>query len=609
MTIREAVERFIGGEVLVPTLRGRFRWRPRQIERLFDDILRGLSPDPFFFWSPGDFGTNLEYYDADPNVHEERILFESQSKRLCPPGTRPRWAVLDGAQHLFALCIGLKGSLNYRRPFGYYSEGECRVRELYLRLCGSSFPEDGEPSPDEAKRDGLFIFLSEEEYGEQSRAGNVWVPAKRILAEEPGAIVRSLPVPSADRAEALARLNAFSDAIGRERNIRFTVVEGVPPEDVLDSYFRSLIEKTLSGDSYQGEKCEEESFFALAAQRWREYNPREEIKLLKAEIDRLGASRFPENGRRGFYLNTGFILIICRYLIDLTDETPRFEFRRFLRLIADIGEEWAKIKRSVVAAYGVYARCGWSLGMRDTALLPVIYWIYKNGKTVLSNGDLFRLWSWNALFVIMDGFGGTPPDYEPDYELAFKLRKAVDSAEGAAFPLKELCGVLKDEYPYGLSRDGAHDLSFDEYLDILLHEPCHSERSRAVLLLLRLYAFRDAPDFAGVLSGGWRQIHLHPAERFPDPDELNEIFHNAEDVRFASDASNWDSVLNQWLEPAQGEKLADAEKPLAEWAAENGVSRRELFLDNGVSLDVRDFRAFVENRKKNITAILRDMLQ
>ena len=47
---------------------------------------------------------------------------------------------------------------------------------------------------------------------------------------------------------------------------------------------------------------------------------------------------------------------------------------------------------------------------------------------------------------------------------------------------------------------------------------------------------------------------------------------------------------------------------LEEWAEKTGTSNGELCVDDGVSLDIKDFRAFIENRRKKITAILRDVL-
>ena len=39
------------------------------------------------------------------------------------------------------------------------------------------------------------------------------------------------------------------------------------------------------------------------------------------------------------------------------------------------------------------------------------------------------------------------------------------------------------------------------------------------------------------------------------------------------------------------------------------MTKKELCVDDDVSLDVKDFRALIENRRKNISAILRDLLQ
>ena len=597
MTISEAAEQFADRKILVPAFKERFTLRPRQIENLFGSILLGVPLGSFIFWSPGEFGTNMEYYDTDPYICGNLNFYTLENKPVCPAGTSPRWAVLDGAWRLCSLCIGLKGALKIRR----HSEGELLVRKLYLRLCGPSFSEDEELSPDRAERErnGYFRFLSEKEFEEETRGGNAWVSASRILSERPGAIIDSLPLPSENRAGALSLLETFSAAVSREKNISFSAVEGVPAEDVFDFYCQ-----TLYGWYYPERKCKGEMFLSLAAQRWQNCNPREEFRLLKAEIKRLCESCFPENGRCGFYIDADFIVRICLYL---TGDDSHPSFRRFLHHISGIGEEWEKIKQSIITVYGVHARCGWSLSMNYTELLPAVHWIYKNKKfeECLSDEDLFLLWIWAAAYTVMDGFTGL----DGGYELAFKLRKTVDSAEGGKFPLKELCAVLEKETPGGFSHDGSFHLSFEEYLEILLHEPCNSDRSMALLLLIRLAGLRGTPDFSGALSGKWRQVHLHPAELFTNTDELNKNFHNAGDILFASNASNWNSVLNQRLDPAKEENSAETEKPLAEWAAENNVSNRDLFLDDGVSLDIKDFRAFIENRKKNITAVLRDLLR
>ncbi len=38
------------------------------------------------------------------------------------------------------------------------------------------------------------------------------------------------------------------------------------------------------------------------------------------------------------------------------------------------------------------------------------------------------------------------------------------------------------------------------------------------------------------------------------------------------------------------------DKSLIEWVTENNITNRELYLDDYISLDVRDFKFFIENR-------------
>ena len=95
---------------------------------------------------------------------------------------------------------------------------------------------------------------------------------------------------------------------------------------------------------------------------------------------------------------------------------------------------------------------------------------------------------------------------------------------------------------------------------------------------------------------------------FEDREAFREVFWGTEDYIVATDWKIWNSVLN--LCAVSHEKAYMKERmTLSEWAEKNHMAENGLCVDDGVSLDVRDFRAFVENRKKNITAILRDLLQ
>ena len=45
------------------------------------------------------------------------------------------------------------------------------------------------------------------------------------------------------------------------------------------------------------------------------------------------------------------------------------------------------------------------------------------------------------------------------------------------------------------------------------------------------------------------------------------------------------------------------DKSLIEWVTENNITNRELYLDDYISLDVRDFKFFIENRMRKFILV------
>lgn len=48
---------------------------------------------------------------------------------------------------------------------------------------------------------------------------------------------------------------------------------------------------------------------------------------------------------------------------------------------------------------------------------------------------------------------------------------------------------------------------------------------------------------------------------------------------------------------------------LKDWANNNKKTHRDLFLNDNVSLDIKNFRAFIEDREKNLFDKLKEILR
>ncbi|MBO4769802.1 MAG: hypothetical protein J5563_03355, partial [Clostridia bacterium] len=81
----------------------------------------------------------------------------------------------------------------------------------------------------------------------------------------------------------------------------------------------------------------------------------------------------------------------------------------------------------------------------------------------------------------------------------------------------------------------------------------------------------------------------------------------ASDFEFVADPQNWNSVLNlqnldQFLNTS---KLA---KPLAKWAKEKGIPNRNLYVKDSTSLELSDFKQFVEDRQDVLVSVIKALV-
>ncbi len=90
---------------------------------------------------------------------------------------------------------------------------------------------------------------------------------------------------------------------------------------------------------------------------------------------------------------------------------------------------------------------------------------------------------------------------------------------------------------------------------------------------------------------------MHPRVVFEDPSRLSALDLTPEQTQFFTDPQNYNSVLNlQLLESVENAAKNDA--PLADWAQSRGFKNYELLVEPNMSLDIKDFEAFIESRKR-----------
>ncbi|MDK9345070.1 DUF262 domain-containing protein [Propionibacterium freudenreichii] len=130
----------MGGDLVLPAIQREFVWRPEQVVRLFDSVMRGYPIGSFLSWkvSPETakqfkfYGFLRRYSEFDSRHNPQLDLLPSHDVI----------AVLDGQQRLTSLNIGLRGSFAWKRKYTHSRFREnFPERTLYLNLAGKA-PEN-----------------------------------------------------------------------------------------------------------------------------------------------------------------------------------------------------------------------------------------------------------------------------------------------------------------------------------------------------------------------------------------------------------------------------------------------------------------------------------
>ena len=254
---------------------------------------------------------------------------------------------------------------------------------------------------------------------------------------------------------------------------------------------------------------------------------------------------------------------------------------------------WGKVKKSIVAAFTLFEKLGFnnSTFRAKNAAIPVIYYIYYNNlsdsivKATYDKDDRKTITKWLTLTFIKSIFGG-----QTDSVLV-SMRKVLKETKGKNFPAKELMDAFKN--------DPARNYSFDdEFIDGLLE--AQKDSSDAFYILHLLY-----PDL-DYFNQDFHQDHLHPATTFSSTDKL-EASIPEKDREFATDAKNWNSVAN--LQLLNGlMNISKNDTPLAEWVAKNNIDKKSLYISDTTSLDIKDFRAFIAERRAILKTRLKEIV-
>ena len=571
ITIKEAIDNIYNRYYLIPAIQRKFTWSSEQIEMLFDSIMRGYPISSFMFWKicEPNLKSDYKFYQFLTNYRE---FFADDNLDIDTTGVPDFEAVVDGQQRLTSLYIGLRGTYAYKMPRKWLKDNEDSIptRRLYLCLSESVNQEyDNQKKYD-------FRFLTSEEYMEVSKK-STWFLVKDILDLDSLQKVNKYINDNhlQENEYASDTLIGLFSQIHKEPLINFYLQEEQDSDKVLEIFIRANSGGTPLTFS--------DLLMSISSANWKTIDARKEIKDV---IDKVY-----EIGKPSFIISKDFILKTC---LVLYVDNIKFQLKNFTQSNVKLFEDnWSEIKKSILAAFTLFDKLGFNdkSFRAKNAAIPIIYYIHSHNLADKINTPLYDredkeiIAKWLILSFIKSIFGGQSDS------VITTIRSVLRETKSKMFPAQEIMDAFKSE-----SKNYSID---DDFITGLLE--AQKDSNEAFYLLRLLYPKLDYQD------PNLHQDHLHPATYFLSDEKLNACGIPNEDIEFAKDDKNWNSVSNLQLLVWQINESKN-DKLLAEWAKETGISNESMFLSKETSLDIKDFKSFIIDRRKNISAYLKKLM-
>jgi len=581
MSIAAALRQIQEHKLILPAIQREYVWKPSQVVRVFDSVMRGYPVGSFLSWkvapetiSKFKFYGFMREYSAFNNRHNPVIDI---------PTDREVVAVLDGQQRLTSLNIGLRGTYAYKNHGGWSNKSwSYPERRLYLNLLGEA-PEN------ELGLKYHFQFLTKEdlEAGANDETRK-WFPVSEVYdAAEASALSRTVAKHGfGNDVTATDLVWKLWDAVHKNASLHFYEEDEQDIERVLDIFVRVNSGGTVLSYS--------DLLLSIATAQW-EGDARAAVHGL---VDSLNQTGMGFNFSRDTVLKSGLVLADVG---DIGFKVKNFTTANMAKLEAD----WDAMSTSLHVAVGLLGDFGLSGGAltADSVLIPVAYYVhhrklghsYRESPNTREDREALRSWVLRSLIV--RGVWGSGLD-----TLLRDLRDVIKTQGSTVFPLP---AVEKAMALRGKSL---------AVTDALIEDVLALEygKARTFAVLATLFPHVDTRNLFHI-------DHVFPAARF-DRKEL--VGQKAADgtPKFSAEyvaelLSLRDTLPNLELLPGL-ENIGKSDKAPDDWIAAEYPSQddRSAFLARNalpstLPHSIDEFMAFYEQRRGNLVARIQDMLR
>lgn len=576
ITIKKAIDEIDKKNYLLPAIQRDFVWKPEQIGRLFDSLMRDYPIGSFLFWKvEGKRKNDFQFYEF---INKYSKLEETENPEAKILDNNDIISILDGQQRLTALNIGLRGIYAYKTPYKKYNDPDAYPeRKLFLNLLKKPKEDDLE-----VDLEYEFKFLTNDELNNANES-DCWFEVGNILDfRNNGDVLQFIDGLDDDQNKfALVKpLSRLFEIINKEKVINYYLEEDEELDKVLNIFIR--VNSGGTQLSYS------DLLLSIAAAQWENKDAKKEINSFVKKLNQIGS---------GFKFDKDFVLKSCLVLNDFKDiafKVDNFNKENMLK----IENSWKNISNSLYIAVKLLSSFGYNRDVisSNNSIIPIAYYILKseapNNFVEQSKNyeDKNLIQKWFNVCQLKRTFGGTSDN-------VLRRMRDVIAQNNSEFPFNKIVEKQKGT---------AKSLDFDENdIESLFNYKYGRMYTFSVLALL--YPSLDFKNLFHV-------DHIHPRSFFTER-RLKSKGMNESKISFYKE--NFDKIANlQLLEgPVNEEKL---NKDFKEWfdakypKEDRMVDRLDFMNKNhipNIDLSFENFEEFIDKRKELLTHKFKDILQ
>jgi len=555
ITIKEVVEE-INERYFLPDIQRPYVWKESQVYALYDSIMRGYPISTFLFWvGESDIIDKLTFkYEflsdnskGTENVRSTTTPIEKYDYRI----------VLDGQQRLTTLYLTLKRNFAIRD----------NLQDLYFNILS------GETEDDYGNLFEFKFFKIDYNYGNifyDTKNEKLWINIKYLY--------------SIDDEDDLG--DSILDYVDSETDIDLSrkekkyskILWRLLRKEKLINYYPETYDKKLDEDKQLSRVLDifvrmnsggtilskSDLLFSNLKKGWSE--ARNEFKNLLSKI----------NGDNVYIFSNDFILKTCLFLFAKSSSDIKYSVKNSEKQVSNIQSEWEnitsaiKITRDLLQDFGLTAH---KLILSYNALIPIIYFIYKNDLKLVSPVNKLLIKQWLIKVLLNKSFGGQADT------MLYINKSAIDknSADGL-FPNQAIIDSV------------AKKRSFFSIEDLLDKEKIKYESKESYLILSLIDS----------------DVNFNPSSKTNLPQQ-DHIFSQSELTKNKISKEMKNSIFNLgYLSAIENQQKSD--EPVESWLNRMSNKDREKYLIPDGKWKVEDYEQFLKERKKLFIQKLRKLI-